>query len=262
MLRSLFTSATGLSAQQFNLDVVANNLANVSTLGFKKSRADFQDLVYQTIQAPGSQSGPGTTLPTGGQVGLGVSSGLTVPIYSQGTIQNTGNETDIAIQGNGFFAVQLPDGTVGYTRAGSFTADATGRLVTSQGYPLKPEIIVPNPHTSINISPGGEVSVTQPGQQNSTVVGTLQLTTFPNPAGLRAAGGNIFTPSNASGNATDAAPGTQGTGTLLAKSVESSNVDVVEEMVRMIVLQRAYDTNSKVIQAADEMLSTTNSIKR
>ena len=262
MLRSLFTSATGLAAQQLNLDVVANNLANVSTTGFKSSRAEFEDLVYQSLRDPGSQTGPGTTLPTGSQVGLGVSQGTTIPIQRQGTPQSTGNDTDLSISGNGFFAVQLPDGTTGYTRAGSFNTDSTGRLVTQEGYPLKPEIIVPPLHTSLSISGDGQVSVLQPGQQNATVVGTIQLTTFPNPSGLKAEGGTIFLPTNASGNPVTANPGAQGTGTLKQHSIEASNVDVVEEMVRMIVIQRAYDTNSKVIQAADEMLNTTNSIKR
>ena len=262
MLRSLYTSATGLAAQQLNLDVVANNLANVSTTGFKSSRAEFQDLVYQNLRDPGATTGPGTSLPTGSQIGLGVSEGTTIPIQKQGTPQSTSNDTDLAISGNGFFAVQLPDGTTGYTRSGSFSTDSTGRLVTQEGYPLKPEIIVPPLRQSLSISSDGAVSVTQQGQQNATTVGTIQLTTFPNPSGLHAAGGTIFTQTNASGNPTTAAPGAQGSGTLMQHYVEASNVDVVEEMVRMIVIQRAYDTNSKVIQAADEMLNTTNSIKR
>ncbi len=262
MLRSLYTSATGLAAQQLNLDVVANNLANVSTTGFKSSRAEFQDLVYQTLRDPGATTGPGTALPTGSQIGLGVSEGTTVPMQKQGTPQSTGNDTDLTIVGNGFFAVQLPDGSTGYTRAGAFNTDSTGRIVTQEGYPLKPEIIVPPLHKSLSISGDGTVTVTQAGQQNATTVGTIQLTTFPNPSGLKANGGTIFTQTSASGNPTTANPGAQGTGTLMQHYVEASNVDVVEEMVRMIVIQRAYDTNSKVIQAADEMLNTTNSIKR
>ena len=262
MLRSLFTSATGLAAQQMNLDVVANNLANVSTTGFKSSRVEFQDLVYQNLRDPGAATGPGTSLPTGSQIGLGVSGGTTIPMQTQGTPQSTGNDTDLAISGNGFFAVQLPDGSTGYTRAGSFSTDSTGRLVTQEGYPIKPEIIVPPLHSSLSISAEGTVSVQQPGQQNATSVGAIQLTTFPNPSGLRAAGGAIFLQTNASGNPTTSKPGDQGAGGLRQHYVEASNVDVVEEMVRMIVIQRAYDTNSKVIQSADEMLATTNSIKR
>ncbi len=262
MLRALFTSATGLAAQQLNLDVVANNLANASTTGFKRSRAEFQDLVYQELRQPGSQTGTNSVLPTGSQVGLGVTAGTTSASFTQGTIQNTGNDYDIAIKGDGFFKVLLPDGTNAYTRTGSLAIDGTGKLVTSEGYAVQPEVIIPPDKTNVSISADGQVSVTRPGQAAPQAVGQLSLTKFVNPSGLRALGGNLFGPSAASGQATDGNPGTQGLGTLLHKSVEASNVDIVEEMVRMVILQRAYDTNSKVIQAADEMLSTTNSIKR
>lgn len=262
MLRSLFTSATGLSAQQFSLDVVANNLANVGTTGFKRMRAEFQDLIYQVNREPGGQTGPNSTLPTGSQVGLGVTAGTTVPVHIQGTMQTTNNPTDVAIRGNGFFKIQMPDGTTGYTRAGAFSIDGSGRLVTAEGYALQPEIIVPPNHQGVDVSAEGVVLVKIPGQQNPQQVGQIQLSNFTNPAGLRALGSNLFSATAASGQAVDANPGAQGTGTLLQGSLEASNVDVVEEMVRMIILQRAYDTNSKVIQTADELLSTTNSIKR
>lgn len=262
MLRSLFTSATGLRAQQLNLDVIANNLANVSTTGFKRSRADFQDLVYQTLREAGAQTGPNSMLPTGAQIGLGVSAGTTTSQFTQGTLQNTGGQYDIAIRGEGFFRVQMPDGNIAYTRSGAFNIDGNGRLVTSEGYAVQPEILVPPNKTSISVGQDGQVSVTLPGQTNAQVVGTIQVSNFLNPSGLRAIGGNLFQPTAASGQPQDGNPGTQGAGTLLHQAVEASNVDVVEEMVRMIILQRAYDTNSKVIQAADEMMSTTNGIKR
>ena len=262
MLRALYTSATGLAAQQFNLDVVANNLANASTTGFKKSRADFQDLVYQEMRQPGGQTGANSVLPTGSQVGLGVTAGTTQTVYSQGTFQNTGGDYDLAIKGDGFFKVLMPDGSTAYTRNGSFSIDASGKLVTSEGFEVQPAISIPVNHQSINISSTGEVMVTIPGSAQPTSAGKLQVTKFMNPAGLRALGGSLFQATNASGSPVDTDPGAGGGGTLQYKSLESSNVDIVEEMVRMIVLQRAYDTNSKVIQAADEMLTTTNGIKR
>ena len=263
MLRSLFTSATGLAAQQFSLDVVANNLANVGTTGFKRSRAEFQDLIYQVSREPGGQTGANSSLPTGAQVGLGVTPGTTISLHSkQGTFQNTGGDYDIAIKGQGFFRVQLPDGTTGYTRAGSFSLDGNGRLVTPEGYALQPEIIIPPNRESVDINAEGQVNVKLPGQPAPQAVGTIQVSNFVNPAGLRALGSNLFSATQSSGQPIDANPGQQGTGTLLHRSLEASNVDIVEEMVKMIILQRAYDTNSKVIQTADEMLNTTNGIKR
>lgn len=262
MIRSMFTSATGLRAQQLNLDVIANNLANVSTTGFKRSRVDFEDLVYQMMRDPGGQTGPNSTLPSGSQVGLGVSAGTTTKIFTGGTLMNSGGEYDVAIKGDGFFRVQMPDGNIGYTRSGALNIDSTGRLVTSEGYAIQPEVIIPPNKTAVNISATGEVSVSLPGQQNPQVVGNIGLTNFANPAGLKSIGGNLLVPSAASGTPVDANPGQQGLGTLQHRWLESSNVDIVEEMVRMIIVQRAYDTNSKVIQASDEMLSTTNQIKR
>jgi flagellar basal-body rod protein FlgG len=262
MLRALYSSATGLAAQQLSLDVLANNLANASTTGFKASRTNFQDLMYDIEKEPGTQTGTNSQLPTGSQIGLGVSSGTTSTDFSQGTLQQTNGVYDLAISGQGFFKVLLPDGTTGYTRAGSFNIDNTGKIVTQQGYPVQPEIVVPSNKTSVTIGADGQVSVTVPGQAAPQVVGQLTLSNFPNPAGLVSQGGSIFQPSQASGQATDGNPGTQGLGTLTQGSIEQSNVSIVESMVQMIVLQRAYETNSKVIQAADEMLQTTNGIKR
>ncbi len=262
MERALFTAATGLAAQQLSLDVIANNLANASTVGFKSSRADFQDLMYQVRQDPGSQTGANSMLPTGSQVGLGVSAGTTTTINTQGTFQQTGRDYDMAISGSGFFKVLMPDGSTAYTRSGNFSVDGTGKLVTSQGYVVQPEIVIPPDKVNVTISPDGQVSVRRAGQNQSTVVGQLQLTTFVNASGLRALGGNLFQATNASGQPTDSNPGAQGSGQLMQGSLESSNVDIVTEMVRMIILQRAYDTNSKVIQSADQMMSTTNAIKQ
>jgi flagellar basal-body rod protein FlgG len=262
MSRALFTAASGLAAQQTNLDVIANNLANASTVGFKKARADFHDLVYQINREPGSQTGANSILPTGMQIGLGVSAGTTSASFLQGTLQSTGGEYDLAIEGAGFFKVLLPDGTNAYTRSGNFAIDNTGKLVTSEGYAIQPEIIIPPNKTGISISADGQVQVTIPGQAVAQQVGQLQITSFSNPAGLRKIGGNLFQATNASGQPVDGNAGTNGAGTFQHHSVESSNVDIVEEMVRMIVLQRAYDTNSKVVQTADEMLSTTNNLKR
>jgi flagellar basal-body rod protein FlgG len=262
MLRALYSSATGLAAQQFNLDVLANNLANASTTGFKANRANFQDLMYQVEKEPGTQTGANSQLPTGSQVGLGVSSGTTSTDFSQGTLSQTGGTYDLAITGQGFFKLLLPDGTTGYTRAGSLNIDNSGKLVNSQGFPLQPEIVIPSNKTSVTIGADGQVSVTVPGQAAPQIVGQITLSNFPNPAGLLCQGGSIFQPSQASGQATDGNPGSQGLGTLTQGSLESSNVSIMDSMVQMIVIQRAYETNSKVVQAADEMLQTTNGIKR
>jgi flagellar basal-body rod protein FlgG len=263
MLRSLFTSATGLAAQQMNLDIIANNLANASTNGFKASRADFEDLIYQTIRQPGAQTGTNSQLPTGTQIGLGVSAGTTTPLMTQGTIQNTGGIYDLAITGAGYFKVLLPDGSNGYTRAGNLSIDSTGKIVTAEGYPIQPEIIIPpTAGQAVSISADGQVSVQLPSQSAPQTVGQIQLTNFSNPAGLHAIGGNVFQQTSASGAPTDGNPGAQGLGTIQQQAVESSNVNVVDEMIRMIIVQRAYDTNSKVIQTADQMLNTTNNIKQ
>ena len=261
-MRALYTSATGMMAQQFNLDVIANNLANVNTTGFKRATAQFQDLLYQNIQLPGALLASGGQIPGGAQVGLGVGSGRTSQVFNQGTMQLTSGDYDVAIKGDGFLKVLVPDGSTAYTRDGGLLADAQGRLVTQQGYVVQPEITVPTEHESVSIAPDGTVTVKIPGQTNAQQVGQLQLTRFPNPAGLERLGNNLVRPTAASGDPVDDTPGTNGLGTIIHHSIESANVEVVEEMIRMITVQRAYETNSKAIMAADEMLQGANNIKR
>ncbi len=262
MIRGLWTASTGMQAQQLNIDVIANNLANVNTSGFKKSRPDFQDLMYQTITQAGTTSGVGNEIPTGIQVGLGTRPVAVQKIFTQGNYQETGNDLDIAIEGDGFFQVLQPDGSTSYTRAGAFKLDSTGAIVTSDGYPLQPAITIPSDTTSITITEDGTVSVLQAGQTASTQVGTIELANFSNPAGLKAIGKNLFQETDASGAVVLGTAGTDGLGTLTQRFLEMSNVSVVEEMVNMIVGQRAYEINSKAIQTADEMLQTANNVKR
>ncbi len=254
MIRSLWISKTGLDAQQRQMDVISNNLANVSTNGFKRSRAVFEDLLYQNIRQPGAQSSQQTQLPTGLQLGTGVRSVSTERNFSQGNLQETGNNKDIAIQGEGFFQVLLPDGATAYTRDGSFQVDNQGQLVTASGYAVQPAIIIPADATSLTIGRDGTVSITQAGSANVTEVGALQLATFINPAGLMAKGENLYVETNASGNPNTNTPGTNGSGTLSQGFVETSNVNVVEELVNMIQTQRAYEINSKSITTSDQML--------
>ncbi|MGB9498900.1 MAG: flagellar basal-body rod protein FlgG [Dissulfuribacterales bacterium] len=262
MIRGLWTASTGMQAQQLNIDVIANNLANVNTSGFKKSRPDFQDLMYQTITQAGTTSGVGNEIPTGIQVGLGTRPVAVQKIFTQGNYQETGNDLDIAIEGDGFFQILQPDGSTSYTRAGAFKLDSTGAIVTSDGYPLQPAITIPTDTTAITITEDGTVSVLQAGQTASTQVGTIELANFSNPAGLKAIGKNLFQETDASGAVVLGTAGTDGLGTLTQKFLEMSNVSVVEEMVNMIVGQRAYEINSKAIQTADEMLQTANNVKR
>ncbi|RLB64481.1 MAG: flagellar basal-body rod protein FlgG [Deltaproteobacteria bacterium] len=262
MIRGLFTASTGMQAQQLNIDVIANNLANVNTSGFKKSRADFEDLMYQTIIEAGTTSGVGNEIPTGIQVGLGTRPVAVQKIFTQGNYQETGNELDIAIEGEGFFQVLQPDGTTAYTRDGAFKLDSTGAIVTSEGYPLQPAITIPTDTTSITITDDGVVSVLQAGQTDSVQVGTIELANFSNPAGLKAIGKNLFLETDASGAVVLGTAGSDGLGTISQGFLEMSNVSVVEEMVNMIVGQRAYEINSKAIQTADEMLQTANNLKR
>lgn len=254
MIRSLWISKTGLDAQQTQMDVIANNLANVSTNGFKRSRAVFEDLLYQNIRQPGAQSSQQTQLPSGLQLGTGVRPVATERIFSQGNLQQTGNGKDIAIQGEGFFQVLLPDGTTGFTRDGSFQINNTGQLVTASGYPVQPGIIIPPDAQSFTIGRDGVVSVTQPGNPAPTQVGSLQLATFINPAGLLGKGENIYVETAASGAPVVGTPGTNGAGVLNQGYVETSNVNVVEELVNMIQTQRAYEINSKSITTSDQML--------
>lgn len=254
MIRSLWISKTGLDAQQTQMDVIANNLANVSTSGFKRSRAIFEDLLYQNIRQVGAQTSQQTQSPTGLQLGTGVKPVATERMFTQGNLQQTNNNKDVAIQGQGFFQVLLPDGTTAYTRDGSFQIDNQGQLVTSSGYPLQPAITVPNNAQSLTIGRDGVVSITTADTAATTQVGTIQLANFINPAGLQAKGENLYVETTASGNPNTSAPGTNGAGILNQGYVETSNVNVVEELVNMIQTQRAYEINSKAITTSDQML--------
>ena len=254
MIRSLWIAKTGLDAQQTQMDVISNNLANVSTSGFKRARAVFEDLLYQTIRQPGAQSSEQTQLPSGLQIGTGVKPVATERIFTQGNLQQTGNSKDVAIQGNGFFQVLMPDGTTSYTRDGSFQVDANGQLVTSSGYAVQPAITIPADTQSLTIARDGTVSVTQPGSAAPVTIGTLQLAMFVNPAGLQSLGENLYAETASSGTPSSNAPGSNGAGLLNQGYVETSNVNVVEELVNMIQTQRAYEINSKAISTSDQML--------
>ncbi len=254
MIRSLFIAKTGLEAQQTNLDVISNNLANVSTNGFKRSRAVFEDLLYQNVRQPGAQSSQQSNLPSGLQIGTGVRTVATERIHTQGNPQLTGNSKDVMVNGAGFFPVLLPDGTQAYTRDGSFQTDANGQLVTSSGFVIQPAITIPANAEAITVGRDGVVSVKLPGTVAPTQVGSLQLATFINPAGLESRGENLYVETGASGNPNLNVPGTNGSGVLMQGYVESSNVNVVEEMVNMIQTQRAYEINSKAITTSDQML--------
>ncbi len=254
MIRSLWISKTGLDAQQTQMDVISNNLANVSTSGFKRSRAVFEDLLYQTLRQPGAQSSQQTQLPSGLQLGTGVRPVATERIFTQGNLQQTSNSKDVAIQGAGFFQVLLPDGATAYTRDGSFQVDSQGQLVTSSGFVVQPALTIPANTESITVGRDGTVSVTQSGSAQPVQVGSLQLATFINPAGLQAMGENLYVETAASGNANTNTPGTNGAGLLSQGYVETSNVNVVEELVNMIQTQRAYEINSKAITTSDQML--------
>ena len=254
MIRSLLIAKTGLDAQQTQLDVISNNLANVSTSGFKRSRAVFEDLLYQTVRQPGAQSSQQTQLSSGLSVGTGVRPVTTERIHTQGNLQQTGNSLDLAINGQGFFQILMPDGTTAYTRDGSFQLDAQGQLVTASGYPLQPAITIPANAQTITIGRDGTVSVTQPSQTAATQVGSLQIANFINPAGLQARGENLYVETASSGTPTTNTPGSNGVGVLSQGYIESSNVNVVEELVNMIQTQRAYEINSKAVQTSDQML--------
>ena len=254
MFRSLHIASTGMAAQEAQLDAISNNLANVNTVGYKKMRADFQDLLYETVRAAGSQNSATTSSPTGLQIGTGVRLVSTSRLYQQGPIQNTGNPLDIAIEGSGFFVVQQPDGTPAYTRCGSLKTDAQGRIVTSEGMSLEPPITVPPDATSVSIGADGTVNAAIKGQTTPSQLGMIQLATFINPSGLTSAGHNLLIATAASGDAQVGNAGTDGRGTMLQGSLEHANVEVAEEMVAMIAAQRTYEVNSKVISAADEML--------
>ena len=252
MIRSLWISKTGLEAQQTQMDVIANNLANVSTSGFKRSRAVFEDLLYQNIRQPGAQSSQQTQVPSGLQIGTGVRPTAVERIHTQGNLQQTGNGLDVAINGNGFFQILMPDGTTAYTRDGSFQNDSQGQLVTSSGYTVQPTLTIPPNATGVTIARDGTVTATVAGV--ATNIGSLQLATFINPSGLQSQGENLYVETVSSGTPSTTAPGTNGAGLLNQYYVETSNVNVVEEMVNMIQTQRAYEMNSKAITTSDQML--------
>ncbi len=261
MIRALYTAASGMNAQQLNLDNIANNLANSSTSGFQQRRMQFTDLLYQNQVMPGAAASQQTTVASGMQIGLGVRAGSTEILQTQGSLTATGNPLDVAIEGAGFFQILLPTGQTGYTRAGSFQLDAQGNVVTPDGNALQPGITVPPNATAISIGSDGTVSATLPGQTQASKVGTIQTALFANPGGLNSVGNNIYLPTTASGDAIVGTPGgTEGLGTVQQNMVESSNVSVVEQFVEMIVAQRSYESNSRVVKAADEMLQQLNQL--
>ena len=260
MIRSLWTGTTGMHGQQLNIDVIANNLANVSTTGFKKSKADFQDLLYQTMKVPGSQTSADTESPTGIMIGLGVKPAAVTKIFTQGDLIQTENELDVAIEGNGFLQVEIPNGNTAYTRAGALKIDSNGRMTNSDGYPILPAITIPDGSRQISIGETGIVSAIIGDDTESTELGNLELASFTNNGGLLAIGKNLFQESAASGTATTGTPGEGGLGTLLQTYLEGSNVNIIEELASMITTQRAYEINSKTIQTSDEMMQTTNQL--
>lgn len=262
MIRALYTAASGMAAQQMNIDNVAHNLANVNTTGYKKSRVEFEDLVYQQIKAPGSQSSTTGESPIGLEVGLGTKPLATARDFQTGNLRATNNPLDLAIEGRGFFQVTLPDGQTAYTRAGALHLSAEGQVVTADGFPVEPAITIPENAVSVTVSKDGIVSVKVGGESAPQQVGTIELATFQNPAGLQALGGNLFTVTTASGEPLTAQPGQDGMGTLTQGFLEESNVSIVEEMVQMILGQRAYETNSRVVKTADEMLAQINNLAR
>ena len=261
MIKSLTTAATGMQAQQQNLDVIANNLANVSTTGFKKSRAEFEDLMYQTTKEPGSASGLNAVSPTGVQTGLGVRTSSVQKDFDIGAAKVTKNALDMQIEGPGFFPVQLPDGQIGYTRDGSFKKDPAGRIVDRNGNPLQPEIVIPPNTSALTINSRGQVQVIIGNGREPQNVGQIELVNFVNPAGLKSLGKNIYAPSGSSGLPQQAQPGQNGLGEIAQGQLEGSNVNIVDEMVNMITAQRSYETNSKVIQASDQMLQYMNQLR-
>jgi flagellar basal-body rod protein FlgG len=263
MMRALYSAASGMTAQQTNVDNIANNLANANTTGFKARRAQFQDLIYQTIQQPGAAAGAQTVVPSGLQLGLGTRAASNEIIFTQGNFSQTDNPLDVVVQGKGFFQVRQPNGELAYTRAGSFQLDKDGTVVTSAGDPIDPQITIPAQAQSITIALDGTVSYTQPGATASQKAGQIELANFQNPAGLNAMGSNLYSPTDASGQPTVAKPGGQeGLGTLIQGYTEQSNVSVVEEFINLIQSQRAYEANSKVVKAADEMYQQVNNLKQ
>jgi flagellar basal-body rod protein FlgG len=261
-MQALRTAATGMAAQQMNVEVISNNIANMNTVAFKRQRAEFQDLLYQTLQAAGTQSSDqGTIVPTGVQIGAGVKASAVYRIGTQGSLTRTDNQYDVAINGRGYLQVLMPSGENAYTRAGNLSVNDQGQLVTQDGYQIQPAITVPADAVSVSISKSGQVEVTQAGQTNPSVVGVLELATFMNDGGLEAIGDNLLKETAASGAPTTGTPGSVGIGTLVQGYTEASNVDAVAEITALIVAQRAYEMNSKVISTADTMLQTANQVK-
>ena len=263
MIRALYSAGSGMVAQQMNVDNIAHNLANANTTGFKMRRAQFQDLLYQSLIQPGAAAGSQTVVPSGLQLGLGTRPSSTEVIFQQGNFQATSNPLDAVIEGRGFFQVRRPNGELAFTRSGAFHLDRDGNLVTSEGNPIEPQITIPAEAQSITIAADGTVSYSQPGQNAAQIAGQIQLANFANPAGLNSIGNSLFTPTDASGEPTVGNPGGQeGLGSLMQGYLEASNVSVVEEFINMIVSQRAYEANSKVVKAADEMYSQVNNLTR
>ena len=261
-MRALFTAATGMGAQQLNIDNISNNLANVNTTGFKRGRVDFQDLLYEAVRPAGASATASTEVPTGVQVGHGVQVASIQKLFTQGSYLRTEQPLDMVIEGEGFFSVTLPDGSLGYTRDGAFKRSATGLIVTSNGDPLTQQITIPENATNLTIGRDGVVSYSTAGSTTPTLGGTILVSRFANPAGLNAVGQNLFKETASSGTATEGTPGTEGFGTLLQGNLEQSNVSMVEELVGMIIAQRAYEINSKAITTSDEMLQTATQLKR
>ncbi len=259
MMRALLTAATGMEAQQVNIDTIANNLANVNTTAFKRSKANFHDLLYQTLRAPGQSSTTGTVVPGGIQVGTGVKLSSVDKMFTEGAVQVTGNEMDLMIEGDGFFRVQKDDGQIVYTRAGHFTKDNTGRVVTNDGYPVIPEVTVPVEAKNLHVGYDGTVTVKVNGETQD--LGQILIASFINPTGLVSLGGNYYSPSRASGEPVVGVPAQNGMGRIGQSQLESSNVNIVEEMVNMITGQRAYEISSKVISTGDQMLQTTTNVR-
>ena len=262
MMRALWTAATGMSVQQSNLDVISNNIANANTNGYQQSRADFQDLMYQTLRLQGAKNEAGNQVPTGIQIGLGATLAAVQKVFIQGDLSQTGNQLDMAIEGNGFIEIDLPSGDKAYTRAGSFKTDSQGRICTSDGYLLDPNITIPQNATSVSVASDGTVSAQISGQMAPQQIGNILLYTFPNLGGLSAMGKNLYQETEASGNPVSGTPGTNGLGTIQQGYLEMSNVNIMTEMVNLIIGQRAYEANTKVIQSADEMLQMANNVKR
>ncbi|MDR0664450.1 MAG: flagellar basal-body rod protein FlgG [Helicobacteraceae bacterium] len=262
MIRSLYAAATGMKAQQLSIDAVSNNIANVNTTGYKKQRAEFADLMYQVMEYAGTSSSATTISPTGIEVGLGVRPTAIQKIFSQGNYKETGNQLDVAISGDGFFQIQLPDGTTAYTRAGAFKLDENGTIVTADGYPLLPQVVVPADTTQLTIGADGTISVMQAGQTQSAQIGQFELANFINPAGLHSLGDNNYVNTTASGDAVVGQPGLNGFGQTRQLFLELSNVQLVDEMTDLITGQRAYEAGSKAITTSDEMLSAVNGLKR